>query len=186
MRRTLRRGERSIKVANGFEAEVGAVGDLPLELNNGFILHLNNVFYVPLFSRNLISISCLDDDGFDCHFGKGRCLIMFDDKCVDLAFREDKLYMLSMHENVNVVYNDENVVCNEKVPSSMNVSNKRKRCDNKTSAKLWHCHLGHISRGGIDRLIREDILHPLDFSDIDYCTDCIKGNYVKQIKKGVT
>jgi hypothetical protein len=56
--------------------------------------------------------------------------------------------MLSMHENVNVVCNDENVVCKEKVSSSTNVSNKRKRCDDATSAKLWHYHLGHISRGG--------------------------------------
>ena len=34
------------------------------------------------------------------------------------------------------------------------------------------------------RLIREEILHPLDFSDLEHCIDCIKGKYVKQIKKG--
>jgi hypothetical protein len=48
--------------------------------------------------------------------------------------------MLSMHENVNVV-------CNEKVFSSTNVSSKHKRCDDTTSVKLWHYHLCHISRG---------------------------------------
>jgi hypothetical protein len=68
-RRTLRRGERSIRVANSIEAEVEAIGELPLELNNGFTLHLNNVLYVPSLSRNLISVSCLDDDGFDYQFG---------------------------------------------------------------------------------------------------------------------
>jgi hypothetical protein len=52
-----------------------------------------------------------------------------------------------MHENVNVVYNDENVVCKEKVSSSMNVSSKRKRSDDATSVKLRHYRLGHISRG---------------------------------------
>jgi hypothetical protein len=46
--------------------------------------------------------------------------------------------MLSMHENVNVVCNDENVVCYEKVSLSMNVSSKCKRCDDETLAKLWH------------------------------------------------
>jgi hypothetical protein len=68
--------------------------------------------------------------------------------------------MLSMHENVNIVCNnentvcdDENVVCNEKVSSSTNVSSKRKRCDDATSAKLWHYRLGHISRRRIERLI---------------------------------
>jgi hypothetical protein len=44
--------------------------------------------------------------------------------------------MLSMYENVNVVCNDENVVCNEKVSSSTNVSSKHKRCDDATSTKL--------------------------------------------------
>ena len=92
--------------------------------------------------------------------------------------------MLSMHENVNVVCNDSNIVCNSEPSSSMNGKNKRKRCDSETSAKLWHCRLGHISRGRIERLIKENILHPLDFSDVEYCIDCIKGKYVKQIKKG--
>jgi hypothetical protein len=96
-----------------------------------------------------------------------------------------------MHENVNVVCNNENVVCddknivcNENVSSSMNVSSKCKRCDDTTSVKLWHYHLGHISRVRIERLIKEDILHPLDFSNSDYCIDCIKEKYAKQVKKG--
>jgi hypothetical protein len=133
---TLRRGERSIRVANGVEAEVEAIGELPLELNNAFILHLHNVLYVPSLSKNLISVLCLDDDGYDCQFGNRQCLILFDNKVVGLAFGQNKLYMLSMHENVNVVCNDENVVCKDKVSSSTNVSSKHKRCDDVTSVKL--------------------------------------------------
>jgi hypothetical protein len=102
---------------------------------------------------------------------------------VGLVFRQDKLSMLSMHENVNVVCNDENVVCKEKVSSSTSVSNKRKRCDDAISAKLWHYHLCHISRWMIERLIKDDILHLLDFSNLDYCIDYIKGKYAKQVKK---
>jgi hypothetical protein len=136
MRRTLRRGERSIRVANGVEAEIEAIGELPLELNNGIILRLHNILYVSSLSRNLISISCQDDDGYDCQFSNRQCLILFYSKVVGLALRQDKLYILSMHEIVNVVCNDENVVCNEKVSSSMNVSSKRKRCNDATSVKL--------------------------------------------------
>jgi hypothetical protein len=33
-------------------------------------------------------------------------------------------------------------------------------------------------------LIKDDILIPLDFSNSDYCIDCIKGKYAKQVKKG--
>jgi hypothetical protein len=43
---------------------------------------------------------------------------------------------------------------------------------------------GPYFEGGIERLIKDDILTPLDFSNSDYCIDCIKGKYVKQVKKG--
>jgi hypothetical protein len=39
-------------------------------------------------------------------------------------------------------------------------------------------------KGKIERLIKDDILIPLDFSNSDYCIDCIKGKYAKQVKKG--
>ena len=171
-------------MVNGVKADAEAIGDLMLELDNDFKLQLNNILYVPTLSRNLISVSCLADDGYDCYFGKELCQIQFNNKCVGLAFRRDKLYMLSMHENVNVVCNESNIVCNSESSSSMNGKSKHKRCDSETSTKLWHCRLGHILRGRIERLIKENILHPLDFSDIEYCIDCIKGKYVKQIKKG--
>ena len=143
-RRTLQRGERRIKVANGLEAKVEAIGDLSLELDDGFILQLSDILYVPSLRRNLISISRLDDDGYDCHFGNGQCKKMFNHKCVGLAFRQDKLYLLSLCENVNVVSTN-----NENASSSMNVSNKRKRI-HVVSSKLWYCHLGHISRERIE------------------------------------
>jgi hypothetical protein len=86
LRRTLRRGERSIRFTNGIKAEIEAIVELPLEMNNGFILRLHNVLYVPSLSRNLISISCLDDDGYDCQFDNKQCLILFDSKVVGLSF----------------------------------------------------------------------------------------------------
>jgi hypothetical protein len=32
-------------------------------------------------------------------------------------------------------------------------------------------------------LIKDDVFIPLDFSNSDYCIDCIKGKYAKQVKK---
>ena len=37
--------------------------------------------------------------------------------------------------------------------------------------------------GRIERLIKKLILPPLEFSDLEQCIDCIKGKYVKKIKK---
>jgi hypothetical protein len=42
--------------------------------------------------------------------------------------------------------------------------------------------LAHISRG-VERLIKNDILLPLDFSDVGKCIGCIKGKYAKTIKE---
>jgi hypothetical protein len=68
MRRTLLRGERIIRVENDEEVEVETIGELSLEISNGFTLYLHDVFYVSSMRRNSISISYLDDDGFDCLF----------------------------------------------------------------------------------------------------------------------
>ena len=62
------------------------------------------------------------------------------------------------------------------------VNHKRKR-GNETSSKLWHSRLGHISKGRMECLIREEILPKLEFSDLDQCVDCIKGKFARQIKK---
>ena len=77
----------------------------------------------------------------DCHFGDGKCEIQVNKECVGLAFRQDKLYLLSLIENVNVACSE-----NENASSYENVTKKRKRID-AISSKLWHCRLGHISRG---------------------------------------
>jgi uncharacterized protein (DUF4415 family) len=54
--RILQRRERHIKVANGVKVEVKAIGELPLELNDDFVLKLIDVLYVPSLHRNLISV----------------------------------------------------------------------------------------------------------------------------------
>ena len=91
--------------------------------------------------------------------------------------------MLSLCDDVNVVCDNENVACdNVNVSSSADINRKWKRAHDALS-KLWHCRLGHISSGRIERLVKNDILPPLEFSDLEQCRECIKGKYVKKIKK---
>ena len=82
---TLRKGERKIRVANGVEVE--AVGVFTLLLHTGFELQLNNVLYKPSMKRNLVSISCLDDDDFGCNFRNKKCIIMYIVNNVGLTIR---------------------------------------------------------------------------------------------------
>jgi len=85
--------------------------------------------------------------------------------------------MLSLSENVNVVWSE-----NKNASSYENVTKKCKRID-AISSKFWHCHLGHILRGRIERLVKASILPPLEFSELEQCIDCIKGKFAKKIKK---
>lgn len=38
----------------------------------------------------------------------------------------------------------------------------------------------------IERLVKNEILPDLDFSDLETCVDCIKGKQTKHTKKGAT
>jgi hypothetical protein len=159
MRRTLSRGKRTIRVTNGEKAKVEAIGELPLKISNDFTLYLYDVLYVPSMRRNLIFVSCLDDDGFDCLFGKKQYLIIFNDEVVGRAFRHDKLYLFSIKDSINIISSENNV-------NVSSAKNKRKRIDD-ISSKLWHRRLGHISRGEIERLVKESILPPLEYLDFE-------------------
>ena len=62
--RTIREGERNLRVADGNEVKVEGIGSFILELPGGFNLHLNDVLYVPSLKRNLIFVSRLDKSIF--------------------------------------------------------------------------------------------------------------------------
>ena len=51
------------------------------------------------------------------------------------------------------------------------------------STYLWHKRLGHISEEMMERLVKNEILSNLDFTDLSVCVDCIKGKQVKHTKK---
>ena len=66
-----------------------------------------------------------------------------------------------------------------------NVGTKRSLMDER-STYLWHKRLGHISKEKMQRLVKNEILPNLDFTDLNVCVDCIKGKQIKHTKKGAT
>ena len=63
-----------------------------------------------------------------------------------------------------------------------NVSTKRGLV-NECSAYLWHKHLGHISKERLERLVKNEILSNLDFTDLNVYVDCIKRKRTRHTKK---
>jgi hypothetical protein len=118
----MQRSERRIEVVNGVQADVEAVGDISLELVDGFMILLRDVLFVPSLHRNLISVSCLDKDSYECFFAHGKCAIWFKDACVGIALLHDEIYLLYLHEKVHYVCN-----VNEQISLSNKEQKKRKR-----------------------------------------------------------
>ena len=76
------------------------------------MLVLRDVLFVPSLQRNLISVSRLDKDGYGCHFENDKCELWYDNNCVGDAFLHNELYLLSMRDKVNSVYDvNVNVSC---------------------------------------------------------------------------
>ena len=51
---------------------------------------------------------------------------------------------------------------------------------------LWHKRLGHVSSEHMKRLVKENVIPNLDFSNLSKCVDCIKAKKTNHTKKGVT
>ena len=64
--RSLAKGKVDLQVGNGARVSALAIGVYGLTLPSGLVLQLKNCYYVPAVSRNIISVSCLDMDGY--HF----------------------------------------------------------------------------------------------------------------------
>ena len=68
--RKLVESEQCIYSGNKMRSHVEAVGTCSLALSSGFILNLEKTFYIPSFSRNLISVSRLVPLGYSFNFLK--------------------------------------------------------------------------------------------------------------------
>jgi hypothetical protein len=119
----------------------------------------------------------LDNNGFGCYFGDGKCKILCNNECVGLAFQKQYLYLLSLHENVNSECD-----ANENVSSFVNV-NKKPKENSRCVVKIMALSFRPFLRGRIERVVKNKILPPLEFSDLEQCREYIKGKYTKKIKK---
>jgi hypothetical protein len=124
--------EQSILSGNKMGSHVEAIGTCYLTLSSGFVLELEKTFYVPSFSRNLISVSRLVPFGYSINFSEIYFSLFYKSDCVGNGILSDGLYCINLQNNV--------------IYDSMHVNTGTKRCViNDDSSKLWHQRLGHIS-----------------------------------------
>ena len=84
--------EQCIYSGSKMSSRVEAIGTCSLVLSSGFILELEKTFYVPSFSRNLISISRLVPLGFSFSFSDSGFSLSNRSKVIGYGTLSDGLF----------------------------------------------------------------------------------------------
>ena len=137
--------ELSILSGNKMGSHVEAIGTCTLTLSNDFVLVLEMTFYLPSFSRNLISVSRLVPLGFSFTFQDNVFNLFYKSNHIGTGISADDLYRISLQ--------------NEATNNSLHVHIGTKRCNmNEDSSMLRHRRLGHISIHRIKRLVKDGVI----------------------------
>ena len=165
-------GELCVYSGNKMPSAVEGVGTYRLVLHTGYVLNLDKTFYIPSFSKNLVSVSRLAPQGFDFQFKDVSFLIIKDSVPIGSGKLTDGLYCLSLDPK-----------CAHSLTTTHNNINNISVLKNHSSS-LWHRRLGHISIERLKRLVKDGVIQTLDFTDFDTCLGCIKGKQTNKSNKG--
>ena len=165
--------EECIYSRNKLRSYVKAVGTCSLVLSSGYDLELERTFYIPNFSRNLISISRLVPLGYSFNFSSICFSLYYISDIVGNGILSHSLFRINLQNNATY--------------TTLHVQNNAgvKRCVmNEESSMLWHRRLGHTFIQRTKRLVNDGVLGAPDFTDFETCVDCIKGKQTNMSKKG--
>ena len=165
--RGVARGEVDFRVGNKARVAALTVGTMQLQLPSRFIMELNNCYYVPSMSRNILSPSCLMRDGYSFASKDNGCLISKNEMFVAFAPIVNGLFILNLDD-----------------APIFNINAKRLRPNDLNPTYVWHCRLGHISEKRMKKLHADGLLTSFDFESYETCEACLLGKMTKSPFKG--
>jgi hypothetical protein len=160
--RNVARGEIDFRVGNNARVAALSVRTMQLYLMPEFIMELNNCYFVPSLSRNIISPSYLMVDGYSFASENNGCVISKNDMFVASMPIKNGLFVLNL---------DDSPICN--------VSAKRLRPNDLSPTYMWQCRLGHISEKRMKKLHSDGLLTTFDFESYKTCEACLLGKMTK-------
>jgi len=152
--RPLARDEVTMRVGNGSKVDVIAVGTLPLHLPSGLVINLNKCYLVPALSMNIISGSCLLQDGYSFMSENNGCSFYMNNIFYGHAPEKNGLFLLNLDSSSTHIHN---------------VNAKRIKLNDDIAAYLWHCRLGHIGVKRMKKLHSDGLLESLDYESFETC-----------------
>lgn len=97
--RKLPKGQRKLRVGDGNLLDVEAIGTLNLHMSTRKCIRLVDTLYVPRITRNLVSISRLDLEGYVIVHGCGKIAITHNNELLGRGFLDGLLYKLELDDN---------------------------------------------------------------------------------------
>jgi len=166
----LSKDEFNFRWGNGASVSATAVGSIKLIFENSFIV-LNNVYYVPVFGKNLISVARLIEQGYSLDFNNDVIQILKN------GFMITSTVMIN-----NLFYIKPNIptICDTELNDDSMRESKRLRLDSIDQTYKWHLRLGHIGLDRIKRLVRDGPLQTLSVGSLPTCESCIEGKMTKR------
>ena len=98
--RKLKSSEFTLRVGNGESVSTEVVVEARLAFGNKYLL-LDNIYFIPNISRNLISISKLYKQSFAICFNNNEIIILCNGVQISCAKLENGLYILHLFESQN-------------------------------------------------------------------------------------
>ncbi|KAI3744877.1 hypothetical protein L1987_57973 [Smallanthus sonchifolius] len=102
--RRLKQGDWELHVGNGQKVVVKAVGEYTLLLPSGLELVLNNVYFIPNLTRNIVSVSALREQGFNYAFDNDFIPAYLNGLFYFSTKPHIGIYEIEVHDN-NVIFN---------------------------------------------------------------------------------
>ena len=169
--RELANKDITMRVGSGVVILAKAVGVSHLNVRNKFLV-LNNVFFIPGFRRNFISVSMLREQLFSIYFINNEIVISRNGLDICHAKPENGLYVLRPTER--------SLNNSELFKVEHPKSNKRQKVCNSDNTYLWHLRLGQINLERINRLVKDDPLRELNVNTLPVCESYLEGKMTKR------
>ena len=147
-----------VLMANNTQCKVQGIGKIRITNEDGAVIILKDVRYMPDMSRNLISYGMLEKSGCKYQGGDFTKTFYKGHKVITCKY-ENGLYYLQG----TVSRGEENV---------------SEATDNKT--KVWHSRLGHMSLKNMELLVKEVFIPKTEVGKLEFCEGCVLGKSYKQ------
>ncbi|KAL0395417.1 UNVERIFIED_CONTAM: hypothetical protein Slati_4507900, partial [Sesamum latifolium] len=159
--RRISKDEMILRLGDGKDVAVEAVGSLSSVVSNHIRIDLKDCYFVPSMVKNIISITLLDSEVFKFLINKSCFYLVFDDVYHLLDTLVNGLYIL---QQSNLI---------------MTAQHKRKM-NNHENAQIWKARLGHISKDRIRRLVDSKSQEIDNLDHLPTCESCLKGKKTKK------